>query len=473
MDNQRDAILKLFSLLSLPDGGIGSWLSEATSDDIFLRLSELESHPLSKVQLNQLLAFAHEAPLSRGFYRYYWLVKPRLHPYNIDSLPVRYDDSWMSTGQIASLDHLYWGLYRLYVDGLLWFGNVRTAYRALRTKPFEELGRYFSDRRFDTDGMKERGPGLDLDPIAKDDRYLISEMACKSYGTTPQNRSELRGALINAFRAYRETDKGRVKIRDLLEMEDVPANDPQRQQEFIFSADDVLEHEVATEKELNSRYEAVANRFIAARESGLKNTYLYLSMVGELDVYVATSMRSRQDFRNMADTCDNIFRSKKLTDLVLRHFDPTMSAAEGHEDKGLIECLMVKCAKVLVYCAGSRDSYGKDAEAAMALSLGKPVIFFCDEESRSRFYRDVHPLSRLIEFDTGVAVGAMVTSLMSDVKELVYRIFENKMEYELEHPKPGHLRLKERLTGSVVRVQTSDRMLSETFWNYYHNRSAE
>ena len=139
MDDHRRAILKLFSLLSLPDGGIGSWLSETTGDDIFRRLSELKRQPLSKVQLNQLLAFAHEAPLSRGFFRYYWLVHPSLHPYNIASLPVTYDDSWMSMGQIVSLDHLYWGLYRLYVDGLLWFGNVRTAYRALRTKTFEEL----------------------------------------------------------------------------------------------------------------------------------------------------------------------------------------------------------------------------------------------------------------------------------------------------------------------------------------------
>jgi hypothetical protein len=30
--------------------------------------------------------------------------------------------------------------------------------------------------------------------------------------------------------------------------------------------------------------------------------------------------------------------------------------------------------------------------------------------------------------------------------------------------------LKEKLTGSVVRVQTSDTLLRETFWNYYHNR---
>ena len=131
---------------------------------------------------------------------------------------------------------------------------------------------------------------------------------------------------------------------------------------------------------------------------------------------------------------------------------------------------MVKCAKVLVYCAGKRESYGKDAEAAMALSLGKPVVFYCDETARTKFYRDVHPLSRLIEFSSGIAVGAMVTSSIQEVSELLYRIFENQMKYELEQPKPGYFRLKEKLTGSVVRVQTNDPLLRETFWNYYHNR---
>ncbi len=226
---------------------------------------------------------------------------------------------------------------------------------------------------------------------------------------------------------------------------------------------------VASEDDLEAKYQAVAKKFFRAREAALKNTRFYLSMVGDLDVYVATSMRSRQDFRDMATACESIFSDERLNDLQLRYFDPTLSAAAGHEDKGLIECLMVKCARVLVYCAGDRESYGKDAEAAMALSLGKPVIFYCDQEQRSRFYRDVHPLSRLIEFETGVAVGAMVTDSLEEVSELLYRIFENRMEYELEQPKPNYLRIKEKLTRSVVRIQTSDRMLSETFWNYYHN----
>src|SRR5712692_6615050 len=189
---------------------------------------------------------------------------------------------------------------------------------------------------------------------------------------------------------------------------------------------------------------------------------------GSSEVYVATSMRTRQDFRNMADTCDRIFSDDRLKQMNLRYFDPTLSAAGGHEDKGLIECLMVKCAKLLVYCAGEKESYGKDAEAAMALSLGKPVIFYCDEEQRHRFYRDVHPLSRLIEFETGVAVGAMVTDNLQDVSELIYRIFENRMVYYLEQSKPGFLRLKDKLTDSVVRLQTNDPLLTEAFWNHYH-----
>ena len=173
--------------------------------------------------------------------------------------------------------------------------------------------------------------------------------------------------------------------------------------------EDVLEESITSEKDFDTKFGSVADKFFAARKAGLNNTQHYLSVVNDLDVYVATSMRTRENFREMARFCEKVFSDENLADLHLRYFDPTLSAALGHQDKGLIECLMVKWAKVLVYCAGDRESYGKDAEAAMALSLGKPVIFHCDEAQKTQFYREVHPLSRLIEFDTGVAVGAMVT----------------------------------------------------------------
>jgi len=396
------------------------------------------------------------------------LQTPEKHPYPVNNVP-GYKTDFIEKKAIISLEHLKWGLYRLFVDSLLYFGNVRAGFRKFRPLDGEELNAFFNSKRYATDLIRQRGPSLPLESILKDDRYLISEMACKSYGDDPKSPSELKKILLEAFREHKLQDGGRITIKELLSGEVVTKKYEARQQEFIFSADDVLDESVDNEDELEQKYDRVSKKFFSARSAALANTTRYLSMVSDLDVYVATSMRNREDFRSMANKAERIFSDTRLKELEIRYFDPTLSAARGHEDKGLIECLMVKCAKVLVYCAGEKESYGKDAEAAMALSLGKPVIFLCDHELKSRFYREVHPLSRLIHFETGVAVGAMVTDRLKDVSELLYRIFENKMQYELDQPKRGYLRLKETLTKSIVRLQTNDTLLSETFWNHYHS----
>lgn len=463
----REEILKEFSIFSVGTSGIGSWLTEDTHDDIIDRLRKVDADPLPAVQLNQLLVLGHEAPVGDGFFNYYWLSAPPDHPYKVNDVPGFSETFLSNRGKITSLAHLKWGLYRLYIDALLYFGNVRTAFRGLRDLSASELETFFRRERFDTDAIRRRGPSLSLKTIAKDDRYLISEMACKSYGDYPSQAGDLRTVLLDAYKSFAEAGSVSPTIRQLLEKR-APAEFEARQQEFMFSADEVLDETVTSEGDLESKYDRIAAKFSSAREAALSNTRHYLSMLSDLDVYVATSMRSRQDFRHMANTCESIFSDSRLTDMNLRYFDPTLSAAAGHEDKGLVECLMVKCAKMLIYCAGEKESYGKDAEAAMALSLGKPVVFYCDQQQRHRFYRDVHPLSRLIEFETGIAVGAMVTDNASDVAELVLRTFENRMEYCLEQTKPGFLRLKEKLTNSVVRVQTNDQFLTEAFWNHYH-----
>lgn len=106
----------------------------------------------------------------------------------------------------------------------------------------------------------------------------------------------------------------------------------------------------------------------------------------------------------------------------------------------------------------------------MALSRGKPVIFFCDDAEKERMYREIHPLTRLIEFDTGVAIGAIVATSVGNVRVILERLFRNRMEYDIVKTAAGALHLTERVTGSLVRLQTQDRLLQETFWNYYHRR---
>jgi hypothetical protein len=464
----KEQILEKFRLFFGNTGGFDSWLSEKAPDLLFKRLIDIEENPLSLAQFNQLLLLAHEAGATSGFFEYYWFSKP-LHTYDVTKVS-GFDDAWTRGQEIQSLKHLYWGFYRFYIDSLLYFGNTRTAYRELRKLTLQELTTFYSTKRFDTEYLQNRGPALSLHSIPRDDRYLISEMACKSYGTENHEISVLKRALLESFNSFREQGGKRATIRQLLDGKYVTDNYAEHKQEFLFSSDELMDVDITSEEELDSKFCIIAQKFTVARDKALNNTKLYLSMVDQLDVYVATSMRNRNDFRKMADICDRIFDDERLRRLHIRYFDPTLSAAKGHMDKGLIECLMVKCAKTLVYCAGEKESYGKDAESAMALSQGKPVIFLCDELQRERFYREVHPLSRLIDFRTGVPVGAMVTSTPEQVSELIYRIFENKMEYELEHPEKGFMQLKERLTKSIVRFQTNDELLRETFWNYYHNK---
>ena len=456
-----------FKLFQGGTGGLDNLLGSPDSDRVQQALENLDTQPLTQARLNQLLILAHEAPISEPLYRYYWLEAP-VHTYDVTKLP-SYSDEWIDSVDIRSDDQLYWGLYRFYVDALLYFGSVRTAYQALRQLTDQELRKFFNDKRSISAGIRDRGELIAPDFIAKDNRYLISEMACKSFDAVSVPEGELATVLLGLYKEHREAGGGSVTARQLLTGAYERGSFKDRQLQLDLSADDFLEEVIQDEADLLGKIERVAADFEKARRIALENTKLYLSMVRDLDVYVATSMRDRADFRAMADFCEQVFQSPELEEFKLRYFDPTLSAAANHEDKGLIECLMVKSAKVLVLHAGLRDSYGKDAEAAMALSLGKPVIIHADEEYRSRFFREIHPLSRLIDFNTGVAIGAMVAASPTEVIELLNRTFNNDLEYELVQPRPQYLVLKEKTTKSIVRLQTSDDLLRETFWNNYHN----
>ncbi len=461
---------RLFSFGREP--GIGMWLAEPMHEIVRERLESLQGSPLSKVQLNQLLVVSKAASISDGFFAYYWRTAPD-HTYDVTALD-GFDQRWINTNDqvIASLEHLRWGLYRLYIDGLLYFGNVSAAFDALRSMDIDEITAFFGAKKFDTEAIAARGPALKLQPINRDDRHQISEMACKTFGEVPEDHAAALEMLNEAWAKHEADGGGNIAFRSLLEK--YVANSSNKDQ-LALSYDDVAGEAIDSRVSLKHYFDSTLEMFLRARENAIKNTEIYLSLVNDLDVYVATSMRSRQNFRDMATACERIFNDARLNSLHLRYFDPTMSAARGHEDKGLIECLMVKCAKVLVYCEGEKESYGKDAEAAMALSLGKPVIFYCDQGRKTDFFREVHPLARLIDFRSGVAVGAIVTADVSEVAELLKRIFTNRMEYRLDHhrSRPGFLKLFEKLTESVVRLQTDDELITKTFWNNYHNRTKQ
>lgn len=447
-------------------------------DDIYQAIKggllALEQGSLSWAQLNQIMHRSSEAGMSEGVFRYYFLEVPDQHPYPVDrvfgSTIYRPPEG---ADEILSVQQLQWGLCRFMYDAMLYWGNFRQAYRELRQRSLDEARGLFASMRFDEGRMIRRGKVHEPAPIPRDHRYLISEMACKTY-ESPASINEIEHVKL-ALEAFRVLQSGGREVAPAALKAKAEELAKGRGQLDLFElmyedAGDTLESEAQVMTLYSGQWEA----FKEARKAALENTRIYLSICSDLDVYVATSMRNRQDFREMASTCGRIFHAPELKKYNIRYFDPTLSAAAYHEDKGIIECLMVKTAKVLLYFSQQKESLGKVSEYAMALSLGKPVIVLCPDDERGhelyQFYREAHPLMRLVEFDTGIVNGAMVTHKISDVIALLERIFGNKMEYDLDL-KPGtgaYYLLKERLTGTTVRVITDDKLLTDTFWNNWH-----
>jgi len=519
---KSSGIEKIFTIIDKDEDGRELTPKEILEKNYLLLLvSEIKLKPINKVRLNQLFMINGLQGFTFEFFKYYWLTFPNKHPYELKELQLdgksiyKEDDIEKvfinEVNEINCVEQLRWGFLRIYTDALFYFGNITLGYNFLGSLNENELTPFFKSREYKTDNIKKRGHPIGFEKIDIADRHLISEMACKNFDENYENKDSLEKFLIERFKVFQEKEDTPAWINDLLnkkyehekgksnkrftECKKIKDKNLKEEEELIelkkiegdteidadrkISATKLLKKGLLfkNEKEIKDNIEETKKYFSATRVKALHNTKLYLSLVDDLDVYVATSMRDDKDFENMANFCIAVFGTKekptRLKKFNLRYFDPTISAAMGHDDKGIIECLMVKCAKVLIYTSGDKDSYGKDAEAAMALSSGKPVIFYCEEELRQHFFKDTHPLTKLIDFKSGVANGAMVISSTDDVITALERILKNEMRYNLMKEENGIFKLIEVSSGTTVRMQTNDMLLSNTFWNYYSRHVKE
>ena len=463
----QSKVIKLFADIMYPSDQktICSFITENGPKELFELLEHIEYRSLSKVQLDQLLILHQQKNLSDDFFSYYWLTMPKDHFYQVDK-PTTFVLG--ADKNITSVEQLKWGFNRIFTDCILMFGNIPKGYDVLSHLTREQLQQQFDKFKINTKQIKERGRTLAFEEIDKEDRYLISEMACKTLAA-PENKEDFISFVVKSYKEAVARGVKRPKFKEILEGKYISKGSGTLQLS-LFASGETTDSVIDSEEAAMAKAEELAKRFLAAHSKARVNTDRYLSLCNDLDVYVATSMRTKQHFIEMASFCEEVFARLKKKKIVLRYFDPTISAADTHEDKGLIECLMVKSARILIYSSGDRDSYGKDAEAAMALSMGKPTIFYCpDKQQKALFFRDVHPLSRLVNFQTGVASGVIVCTSDAEVAEILERIVENKMRYKLiqKESLPGFYLLQECLTKSVVRVQTNNQLLSTAFWNHY------
>jgi hypothetical protein len=138
-------------------------------------------------------------------------------------------------------------------------------------------------------------------------------------------------------------------------------------------------------------YQALGDEISEMRLRGLRNTDVYLTW-DFMDVYVATSMRKRWEFEDVAQFVVDLFADQRLRALNLRYFDPTQSDCTSRIDKGLVEALMLKRASCTLYLVQESDTLGKDSELASTLAQGKPVIAFVPDLDAENYAKKIRSL---------------------------------------------------------------------------------
>jgi hypothetical protein len=92
--------------------------------------------------------------------------------------------------------------------------------------------------------------------------------------------------------------------------------------------------------------------------------------------------------------------------------------------------------------------------------------------------KESHPLGLQVNLQTGVANGVLVVRTIAGCAKVLRAILLRTWEFDIEESEPtmqfrsrGKALLRERMTGCIFRAVTDDNLLTNTFWNFYGERS--
>lgn len=284
---------------------------------------------------------------------------------------------------------------------MLEYGNFRFAYKILKygTDPVTKneveklLNKYFPKRHLSEDLIGKRSreyqgkTGLSgLKEIATNQLFTLGYLANEKSGVVNDNRRKLSDLLektlsvdkMGDFRDLLElAKKGNISEADLntfVSKSGVPGSESLLAPSFYVPRAHYRDIIASIKRECISVDSQIIEK---SRLDGQINTTTYLG-VKDLDIYFATSMREPLHFTTNHAFIQSLLNSEALKGWKIHYFDPTQSYLPDHIQKGLVESLMIKRAKVTIYNAQEEDTFGKDSEAAVALGQAKDVIVYVD-----------------------------------------------------------------------------------------------
>jgi transcriptional regulator with XRE-family HTH domain len=276
-------------------------------------------------------------------------------------------------------------VFELIAVGMRLFGNFRKAWTTLaytvdlqtQLSPLKQLNSdTFKGRTPFIDDGKGNGSAITRIPV--EHLKYLGYIAVERIKKEERERAEISSLLKTLAEGVK--GDGQAAIRKLSEPKRLRMSALLRQFESPLDLRPSFFHNTTSEDLLMEAgrlapKEAELELIDRTQSTGLHNLSVYLSEP-YMDVYVATSMRDDSEFVAVDNFVDRLFSDSHVVNMRLRFFNPTQSWIGDRVAKGLVEALMLRRARVCVYMAQKKDSFGKDSEASVALGQGKSVIVY-------------------------------------------------------------------------------------------------
>lgn len=386
--------------------------------------------------------------------------------------------------QALTLSTFEEGVEKFRVKAMWLFGNFEFGYKRIATSDlsaFDSLIRKTEPLAIDV--YRARSEFQDIEPIPVNDLELLGYISSGELKDLDLSKKLIETLLKDSGRLDEAlTNLGSEKQKKI--------SDSLKKHGITFPATGSVGLSLSKLEEIVRQVSDVYNPLKSRQESavatGKKNTHRYLTLPF-LDVYVATSMRTREDYIAQHEFTRAVFEDPQVVPLKLRYFDPTLSYVDDRISKGLIEMLMLQRATVTIYSAGAEDTLGKDSELAATLAQGKAVIVYVpsdpsvvtlpdgrtvDLNKRADTFRIGHPLGLQINIRTGVAHGIIVVRSAKECAKMLRKVMLRERTFAIRH-EGGNFLLEETETKSVLRVVSDDPFLTHVFWTYFRHSPPE
>jgi hypothetical protein len=432
----------------------------------------LKGSGLAYSQLNELLLLLE-----------YDRVSPRFFQFLLDE-----DASCSANAAFKTLDQLRLGVDRFRRLAILRFGNVKFGFKYFSAPSTDLEAELALISPVDTSEFAQRhDPLLPIDPIPGDQTYFLGYL--------------IKRQLDDRLRKHPDDENAKAQLE---QREQVIEKGRRNQEAYL--ASDHMDVYVATSMRERHEYqminEVVKDVFGSALLRDLRlrwfdPTQAFCEDRVDKGLTEGLMLRRAACTLYLAQESDTLGKDSELAS-TLAQGKPVVAYIPSVTESGMIEYVEQLLATIARGAPGfdpselvlqqlrvfwpegawqDREVMGWLADrgsmdlAAAKRRLGERICTHYD--TRARTLKQSHPLGLQVHLETGVAMGVLVARSTEQCADLIRRILTRTLDFEICEQMLGkdrYLFLKEKITGSVFRVVSGDRFLTNTFWNFYLNR---